>query len=100
LTKLYVGKLPYKYTEQDLRSMFANYGNILSATVIFDRMSGRSKGFGIVELEDDAAAANAIAEMNGKEFEGMNIVVSVAQPKEESPAGAGRSFDRRPERRY
>jgi RNA recognition motif-containing protein len=65
--------------------MFSDYGNVLSASIIFDRMSGRSKGFGFVELEDDEEAQKAISEMNGKDFEGRNIVVSVARPKEERP---------------
>jgi RNA recognition motif-containing protein len=65
--------------------MFSSYGNVLSASIIFDRMSGRSKGFGFVELEDDGEAQNAISEMNGKDFEGRNLVVSIARPKEERP---------------
>lgn len=71
--------------------MFSAYGNIVSASVIFDKMSGRSKGFGFVELEDDASAQKAIAELNDKETEGRNMVVSVARPREERPE---RSFRR------
>ncbi len=84
MTKLYVGNLPYSVTDDSLRDMFASYGDIASATVIMDRNSGRSKGFGFVEFEDDSAATTAIAEMNGKEFEGRAIVVSVARPMKES----------------
>jgi RNA recognition motif-containing protein len=65
--------------------MFSDYGNVLSASIIFDRMSGRSKGFGFVEIEDDEEAQKAISEMNGKDMEGRNVVVSVARPKEERP---------------
>jgi RNA recognition motif-containing protein len=65
--------------------MFSSYGNVLSASIIMDRMSGRSKGFGFVELEDDAEAQRAISEMHEKDVGGRNIVVSVARPKEERP---------------
>lgn len=85
MTKLYVGNLPYSINEGELRDMFASYGNVLSATVISDRETGRSKGFGFVELEDDAMAQNAIAELNGKDAQGRNLVVSVARPMEKSP---------------
>ncbi|OGC78055.1 hypothetical protein A2619_02975 [candidate division WWE3 bacterium RIFOXYD1_FULL_39_9] len=70
-------------TDQSLMDMFAGYGNVVSASVIFDRNTRRSKGFGFVELEDDSAAAKAIEELNNKEIEGRTIVVSVARPKEE-----------------
>ncbi|KKS22385.1 MAG: RNA-binding protein [candidate division WWE3 bacterium GW2011_GWA1_41_8] len=85
MTKLYVGNLPYSYTETNLREMFAAFGNILSANVISDRSSGRSKGFGFVELEDDSAAQTAIAELNGTEIEGRKIVVNEARPMEQRP---------------
>lgn len=91
MTKLYVGNLPYSYNDDSLKTLFSSYGNIVSATIIFDKMSGRSKGFGFVELEDDAAAQNAIKELNDKDMEGRNVVVSVARPKEERPE---RSFRR------
>jgi len=83
VTKLYVGNIPYSMTDQSLMDMFAGYGNVVSASVIFDRNTRRSKGFGFVELEDDSAAAKAIEELNNKEIEGRTIVVSVARPKEE-----------------
>jgi RNA recognition motif-containing protein len=91
LTKLYVGNLPYSVKDDALRDLFSSYGNVLSASIIFDRMSGRSKGFGFVELEDDSEAERAISEMNEKELEGRKLVVSVARPKEERPE---RSFRR------
>jgi RNA recognition motif-containing protein len=91
LTKLYVGNLPYSVNDDALRDMFSDYGNVLSASVISDRMSGRSKGFGFVEIEDDEEAQKAISEMNGKDVEGRNLVVSIARPKEERPE---RSFRR------
>jgi RNA recognition motif-containing protein len=85
LTKLYVGNLPYSVNDDALKEMFSSYGNVLSASIIMDRMSGRSKGFGFVELEDDAEAQRAISEMHEKDVGGRNIVVSVARPKEERP---------------
>ena len=91
MTKLYVGNLPYSVKDDALRDLFSSYGNVLSASIIFDRMSGRSKGFGFVELEDDAEAERAISEMNEKELEGRKLVVSVARPKEERPE---RNFNR------
>lgn len=91
MTKLYVGNLPYSTTDQVLSDMFASFGTVTSASIIIDKMSGRSKGFGFVELEDDAAAQTAIAQMNGKEMEGRNVVVSVARPKEETPRNGNRS---------
>ncbi|HQG58684.1 MAG TPA: RNA-binding protein [bacterium] len=83
MTKLYVGNLPYSVNDDSLRELFSSYGNVLSASIIFDRMSGRSKGFGFVELEDDSGAKKAISEMNEKEIDGRKIVVSVARPKEQ-----------------
>jgi|SRR5688572_79064 len=83
--KLYVGNLPYSTTDEDLRTLFAEYGTVVSASIISDRDSGRSKGFGFVELEDDAQAKAAIEALNGKEFSGRNVVVNEARPREERP---------------
>ncbi len=84
MTKLYVGNLPYSYDENALRELFAAYGELSSAAIIVDKMSGRSKGFGFVELEDDKANS-AIAELNGKDIDGRALVVSVARPMTERP---------------
>ncbi|MBP6913228.1 MAG: RNA-binding protein [Candidatus Levybacteria bacterium] len=98
MTKLYVGNLPYNTTNQLLQDHFAQYGTVLSADIIMDKFSGRSKGFGFVEMEDDAAAQAAIEKANGADFSGRNIVVSVARPKEDRPRrdfggnGGGRDF--------
>ncbi len=89
MTKLYVGNLPYNTTNQQLQDHFAQFGTVLSADIIMDKYSGRSKGFGFVEMEDDAAAQAAIEKANGSDFSGRNIVVSVARPKEDRPAGGG-----------
>lgn len=80
-TKLYVGGLAYSVTEQELEAFFAEVGKVLSAAVIKDRDSGQSKGFGFVEMEDDSEAKNAIANLNGKEFNGRTIVVNEARPQ-------------------
>lgn len=85
MTKLYVGNLPYSTNDQSLADTFSKYGNVLSATVITDKMSGRSKGFGFVELEDDSQAQEAIKEMNGVDMDGRKLNVSVARPMEERP---------------
>jgi cold-inducible RNA-binding protein len=85
MTKLYVGNLPYTVNSDELRSMFSEYGNVLSAVIIMDKISGRSKGFGFVELEDDNAAQSAISDMNEKDYQGRNLVVNVARPIEDRP---------------
>lgn len=85
MTKLYVGNLPYSASDSELAGHFTKFGNVVSATIITDKMSGRSKGFGFVELEDDAEAQKAIKEMNGSDWGGRAIVVSVARPMEERP---------------
>lgn len=78
--KLYVGNLPYKTTGADLEEMFSQAGTVTSATIISDKFSGRSKGFGFVEMADDEAAAKAIEMYNGQDMEGRNIVVNEARP--------------------
>jgi len=83
--KLYVGGLPYATTEDSLRAAFSQAGNVSSATIIMDRMSGRSKGFGFVEFENDADADKAIEMFHGKDFEGRNLTVNEARPLEERP---------------
>lgn len=81
--KLYVGGLAYSVTEAELEALFAEHGTVVSATVIKDRDSGQSKGFGFVEMGDDAAAQTAIKELNGKDLSGRNIVVNEARPQED-----------------
>lgn len=83
--KLFVGGLSWNTTEDTLREGFAKFGEIASAQIIFDKMSGRSKGFGFVEFSDDAAADTAVAEMNGTEFDGRTITVNEARPMGERP---------------
>ena len=89
MTKLYIGNLPYTTTEDDLKALFADYGNVLSATLITDRDSGRSKGFGFIELEDDAKAAEAVTALDKSAMGDRTIFVSVARPREERAPGGG-----------
>lgn len=89
MKKLFVGNLPYTTTDQELTGFFSPFGTVLSAIIINDKYSGRSKGFGFVEIEDDAAADKAIAELNGSQMGGRAMVVSVARPREERPMGGG-----------
>ena len=91
--KLYVGNLPYSVTEERLQQHFAQHGSVLSARIITDKFSGRSKGFGFVEMSSDQEAERATAALNGTDFEGRNIVVSEArpqQPRAPRPSGWGR----------
>jgi RNA recognition motif-containing protein len=81
--KLYIGGLPYRTTEEELKDAFSVAGNVESAIIIIDRMSGRSKGFGFVEMATDAEAQTAIEKMNGTEFGGRTITVSEAREKKE-----------------
>ena len=81
--KLYVGNLPYSMKDEDLQNLFAEAGEITSAVVINDKYSGRSKGFGFVEMANDEEADKAIEDFNGKEVEGRAIVVNEARPREE-----------------
>lgn len=90
--KLYVGNLPYSVTEERLQQHFAQYGSVLSARIITDKFSGRSKGFGFVEMSSDQEAERAINALNGTDLEGRNIVVSEARPQapRTPQAGGGR----------
>lgn len=87
--KLYVGNLSYDAKDEDLKNLFAKYGNVQSASVITDRFTGRSKGFAFVEMSSSEEAQKAL-ELNGTEFLGRNITVSEARPKEPRSEG-GRS---------
>jgi cold-inducible RNA-binding protein len=81
-TKLFVGSLPWAVNDQALEDLFKEFGEVTSAKVIMDRESGRSKGFGFVEFEDDNAAKAAIDKLNGSDIQGRTIVVSEARPLE------------------
>ena len=90
--KLYVGGLPYSTTEDELRDAFAQAGAVSTATIIIDRMSGRSKGFGFVEMTTDEDAQKAIDFWNGKQFGGRTLTVNEARPMEERPRQNGGGF--------
>ncbi|OGI92089.1 RNA-binding protein [Candidatus Nomurabacteria bacterium RIFCSPLOWO2_01_FULL_42_20] len=101
-TKLYVGGLPYSSTEDSLRDHFSQAGNVVSATIIKDKMSGRSKGFGFVEMSTEEEANKAIETFDGQDFDGRKLTVNIARPMEERPprrsfgggGGGGRGGDR------
>jgi RNA recognition motif-containing protein len=93
--KLYVGNLSYSVRDDDLQQQFAEFGTVTSAKVMMDRDTGRSKGFGFVEMGSDAEAQAAIRGMNGKSVGGRALVVNEARPKEERPGGFGGGGGRR-----
>jgi RNA recognition motif-containing protein len=88
--KLYVGGLPYAVDSAQLQAFFAEAGEVVSAQVVMDRETGRSRGFGFVEMGTDEAAANAITTLNGRDMDGRTITVNEARPKEgRGPGGGG-----------
>lgn len=82
--KLYVGNLSYSTTDQELQDLFAQHGTVQSANVVTDRYTGRSRGFGFVEMGSGEEARQAIEALNGTDFQGRNLVVNEARPKEKS----------------
>lgn len=87
--KIYVGNLSFSITDDELQQAFASFGTVTSARVVMDKMSGRSKGFGFVELEDDASADTAIQKMDGQTIGGRPVRVSEAKPQEPRTGGGG-----------
>lgn len=87
--KLYVGNLPYSVRDEDLQQNFSEFGTVTSAKVMMDRDTGRSKGFGFVEMGSDEQAQAAIRGLNGKSVDGRALVVNEARPKEDRPGGFG-----------
>ncbi|RVT83595.1 RNA-binding protein [Inhella crocodyli] len=94
--KLYVGNLAYSVRDESLHQAFAQFGTVNSAKVMMDRETGRSKGFGFVEMATDAEAQAAINGMNGQALEGRPAVVNVARPREPRPAGFASPYGRGP----
>ena len=88
--KIYVGNLSYSTSEQDIRSAFSQYGTVDSADIITDRGTGRSKGFGFVEMDVDSEGQAAIDALNGKDMDGRILNVNVAKPREERPQRSSR----------
>jgi len=89
VTNIYVGNLPYTTTESELREMFEEHGQVSRASVIMDRETGRSRGFGFVEMPDGQEGSQAIAKLNGAEFDGRRLTVNEARPREERGGGGG-----------
>jgi len=92
---IYVGNLSWGLKDQDLANLFAPFGEVTSAKIVTDKFTQRSKGFGFVEMANDAEAQAAIAQLNGSEIEGRNLVVNESRPKQEGGGGGGfkkRSF--------
>ncbi len=87
--KLYVGNLSYDVDSSSLQDMFSPHGTVESAEIISDRETGRSKGFGFVQMGSDAEAATAISAMNGQEYGGRALTVNEAKPREDRPRGGG-----------
>ena len=90
--KLYVGNLPYTFRDEDLQQAFAAHGTVTSAKVMMERDTGRSKGFGFVEMGSDAEAQAAISGMNGQQYGGRGLVVNEARPMEPRPPRTGGGF--------
>ncbi len=88
-SKLYVGNLSYGVTSSDLEQLFSQYGQVQSAEVISDRDTGRSKGFGFVQMGSDEEAQGAIAGLNGRDHDGRNLTVNEAKPREARPRSGG-----------
>ena len=93
-TKLYVGGLPYSTNEEALQTAFAAAGNVASARIITDKMTGRSRGFGFVEMASDEEAQNAISMFDGHDFEGRTLKVNEARPMEDRPPRRSGGFNR------
>lgn len=87
--KLFVGNLAYSVTSEDLEQLFAQHGAVSSAQVIEDRATGRSKGFGFVEMSNDQEATAAIAALHGQDYGGRPLTVNEARPREDRPGGGG-----------
>ena len=89
-SKLYVGGLPYSVTEGRLQELFSAHGTVESASVISDKFTGQSRGFGFVEMSSSSEAQSAIQSLNGTQFEGRSLTVNEAKPRESSGGGGGR----------
>jgi len=92
---IFISNLNFKVGDSDLQQLFEEYGEVSSAKVVTDRYTGRSRGFGFVEMPDNEVAQRAISELNQVEFDGKVITVNEARPRENKPARGGRNDDRR-----
>ncbi len=92
---IYVGNLSWQMTDEDLRTLFEQYGSVTSAKIVKDKVSGRSKGFGFVEMPEDGEAQNALSSLYESEVLGRKIIVNEAQPKPQGNGGGGGGFKKR-----
>ena len=100
-TKLFVGNLSFKTTENDLQDAFAAHGTVVETNLMMDRMTGRPRGFAFVTMSTPEEAQKAIDSLHGKEFDGRALTVNIARPREERPGGGGGGGrDRGPRREY
>jgi len=95
---IYIGNLSYSVRDEELRAAFEPFGQVLSAEVIFDKRTRRSRGYGFVEMADDGQARKAIESLNGQEFHGRELRVDASQPRSEKPAGGERNESHRQSR--
>ncbi len=91
MLNIYVGNLSFDTTEDELRELFSEYGEVIKVSLISDRMTGRSRGFGFVEMATDAEARTAIEQLNGQDFLGRALTVNEAKPREDQPRRPGGS---------
>lgn len=89
---IYVANIPFKANDDELRALFEEFGEVQSAKIIMDKFTGRSRGFGFVEMPNDAEGQEAIAQLHDADFKGMALVVNEARPREERPAGGGGGY--------
>ncbi len=89
MTNIYVGNISFQTSDSDLEQLFAEFGQVDRANVVIDRQTGRSRGFGFVEMANEAEAQKAISELNGKEIGGRTLTVNIARPRTDRPAGRG-----------
>jgi len=89
VTNIYVGNISFQTSDSDLEQLFAEYGQVDRANVVMDRQTGRSRGFGFVEMANDAEAQKAITELNGKDIGGRALTVNIAKPRADRPARGG-----------
>ena len=99
-TKLFVGNLSFKTTENDLQDAFAGCGTVVETNIMMDRMTGCPRGFAFVTMSTPEEAQKAVETLHGKEFDGRALTVNVARPREERPPGGGGGGDRGPRREY
>jgi RNA recognition motif-containing protein len=89
---IYVANIPFKASEQELKGLFEEYGEVTSAKIIMDKETQRSRGFGFIEMPDDSAARQAMTKLNGFNFLGKDLMVNEARPKTDAPRGGGGGY--------